>query len=76
MVTDLCYHLSYDSRGVSYFSVATDFSNQGGISQKKERVDLRLSSAVPKVQWECNHGYKAMGNLYLYKYELHFFLHF
>ena len=47
------------------FQLLLFFSNQGGISQKKERVDLRLSSAVPKIQWECNHGYKAMGNLYL-----------
>ena len=46
------------------------FSNQGRIKQRKERDDLRLSSAVPKIQWDCvpycPYGYYAMGNLYLF----------
>ena len=30
------------------------FSNEGRISQRKERDGLRLSSAVPKIQWDSN----------------------
>ena len=30
------------------------FSNQGRLRQQKERDGLRLSSAVPKVQWHSN----------------------
>ena len=37
------------------------FSNQGRIRQRKERDGLRLSSAVPKLQWDsnphCPYGY-------------------
>ena len=46
------------------------FSNKGRIRQRKERDGLRLSSAVPKIQWDsnphCPYGYKAMGHLYLF----------
>ena len=31
------------------------FSNQGRLRQRKERDGLRLSSAVPKIQWVSNH---------------------
>ena len=30
------------------------FSNKGRIRQRKERDGLRLSSAVPKMQWDFN----------------------
>ena len=30
------------------------FSNCGKIRQRKERAGLRLSSAVPKIQWDSN----------------------
>ena len=30
------------------------FSNQGRLRQRKERDGLRLSSAVPKIQWDSN----------------------
>ena len=43
------------------------FSNEGRLRQRKERDGLRLSSAVPKIQWDsnpnCPYGYKAMRNL-------------
>ena len=46
------------------------FSIQGRIRQRKERDWLRLSSAVPKIQWDsiphCQNGHLAMGNLNLY----------
>ena len=45
------------------------FSNKGRIRQRKKRDGLRLSSAVPKIQWDSNpqtpYGYLAMGKLYL-----------
>ena len=40
-------------------------SNVGRLRQRKERDGLRLSSAVPKIQWESNHhcpyGYLGYG---------------
>ena len=55
---------------LSTSSIWVPFSNQGRIKQRKERDGVRLSSAVPKIQWDsnpdCPNGYKAMGNFYLY----------
>ena len=47
------------------------FSNKGRIRQRKERNGLRLSFAVPKIQWDsnphCPYDYQAMGHIYLFK---------
>ena len=46
------------------------FYDQRRIRQQKERGGPRLSSAVPKTQWDscphCPYGYSAMGNLYFF----------
>ena len=34
--------------------MGTFFMNQGRLRQQKERDGLRLSSAVPKIQWDSN----------------------
>ena len=39
------------------------FLNQGRYSRKKERDRLRLSSAVPKIQWDSV-GWKPKGYTY------------
>ena len=43
------------------------FSNKRRLRQRKEMDGLRLSSAVPKIQWDSNPT-APMGNLYLYLY--------
>ena len=49
-------------------SKGVPFSNQDRIRQRNERDGLRLSSAVPKIQWEsnphCPYGCYTIGNLY------------
>ena len=42
------------------------FSNLGRIRQQKEKDGRRLSSAVPKIQWESNPHHPYMENLYLF----------
>ena len=55
--------LSTQQKMGTFFELVKDKAAKG-------EVGLRLSSAVPKIQWDsnphCPYGYYAMGHLYLY----------